>query len=505
MNRVGWISIVAVSCAGLWSPAAQAQPRSENRVALVIGNSAYADAPLLNPSNDAKAVAATLRAQGFTVHELYNAKKSQIEEALVNVARGPQARDGVGLFYYAGHGLQIDWRNYLLPVDANPASAADVPRQAVELQRILDALREAGSRIKIVVLDACRDNPFGASASGKGLAPLDAPHGTLVAYSTAPGNVASDGASTQAHGLYTGHLLKEMREPGSTIESVFKRVRLQVRRDSLGRQVPWESTSLEEDFYFATAEPVGRASQSEREEQFRREKADWDRIKDSTSADDFYAFLQRYPNGSLALLAQDRLDRIQRATIRPQQGRTNWTQPALDELVRDGDRFEYVYKDAASGAIRGVGAQEVRRVSPEEYELRSSGLARHTRLTRSGFTIQDGVGTYDPPYPLAPTGELAIGKSWTARSLRTRANGAKEHVEYVARIAATENVTVPAGTFTAFRIEVKVTEANAEPTNYTFWIAPESPIPIKYILEFRNSAGRRDHIQREVTLIRRQQ
>jgi hypothetical protein len=468
---------------------------------MVVGNSAYARAPLLNPSNDAKAVAAALRDQGFSVIELCDGTKAQMESALAQVSDTLRGRNGVGLLYYAGHGLQLDWRNYLLPVDGDPATAADVPKQAIDLQLVMDSLKRAATRINIIVLDACRDNPFERSATGRGLAPLDAPHGSFVAYSTAPGNVASDGDPKQGHGLYTRYFLKEIREPGATIESVFKRVRLQVRRESASRQVPWESTSLEEDFYFASAQPVAVPSAADRDDAFKREKADWDRIKDSTVANDYYDFLQRWPNGSLVLLAQDRLDRIQRAAVQTQAGKTSWTQQPLDKLVRDGDRFHLTYRDG-SGRVTGTGVQEVRRVSDEEYELRSTGAARHTRLTRSGFALQDGFGSYDPPYPSAPIGDLSVGKRWSARSIKTRPDGKRVDVEHVSRIAGFETITIRAGTFDTFRIETTMFEAGTQPTDYKFWIAADVPIPIKYVIELGSGSERRA-IHREVTSIER--
>jgi uncharacterized caspase-like protein len=154
------------------------------------------------------------------------------------------------MLYYAGHGLQLDWHNYLIPVGASIKSAPDIGGQAVDVESVIDAFRAAKTRMNILVLDACRDNSFENAASGKGLAPMDAPQGTFIAYATAPGNVALDGNAASGHGLYTQYLLEQIAEPKTRIEDVFKRVRLQVRQQSRGRQIPWESTSLEDDFYF---------------------------------------------------------------------------------------------------------------------------------------------------------------------------------------------------------------------------------------------------------------
>jgi uncharacterized caspase-like protein len=229
-----------------------AQAPLDVRVALIIGNSAYAgNMALTNPANDAKAMADVLKRLGFTVVELRDGNKAQMAAAIAQVSNSLKGKQGVGMLYYAGHGLQLDWRNYMVPVDANLKSAADVPNQTIDLSSVVDIFKAAGNRMNIVVLDACRDNPFGGNtSSAKGLAQLDAPPSTFLAYATAPGNVAEDGDVKSGNGLYTKFLLQELKRPTAKIEDVFKRVRLNVRKQSNGRQIPWESTSLEDDFFF---------------------------------------------------------------------------------------------------------------------------------------------------------------------------------------------------------------------------------------------------------------
>ena len=157
----------------------------------------------------------------------------------------------VGLFYYAGHGIQLGWKNYLLPVDIQVGAIRDVPTQSVEVNALMQGLGKAGNALNVVILDACRDNPFGSleGLDQKGLSQMDAPNQTLLAYATAPGNVAEDGDEATGNGLFTHFLLKELQRPAK-IEDVFKRVRLQVRQKSQGRQIPWDSSSLEDDFAF---------------------------------------------------------------------------------------------------------------------------------------------------------------------------------------------------------------------------------------------------------------
>lgn len=292
----------AVVAFGLLTFSAAAQAPLDIRVALVIGNSAYANAnPLANPANDAKATGDTLRGLGFTVIELRDGQKAQMAEAIARVGAALKGKQGVGMLYYAGHGLQLYWRNYMVPVDAKLDKAADVSAQTIDVNSVIDAFKAAGNRMNILVLDACRDNPFAGTASGKGLAQVDAPPGTILAFATAPGNVADDGDDKSGNGLYTQFLLQELKKPTAKIEDVFKRVRFQVRQKSQGRQIPWESTSLEDDFFFDSAVKVARKPSREQEDAlYQSEKAAWDRIQQSMNASDWYAFLQLFPNGKFS-------------------------------------------------------------------------------------------------------------------------------------------------------------------------------------------------------------
>jgi hypothetical protein len=163
--------------------------------------------------------------------------------------------DSVGLFYYAGHGIQSKGQNFLIPVDAVVRSEAEIDEESVNLAYLLDRLEEAKNPINIVILDACRDNPFARSfrTAARGLAHIDAPTGTLIAFATAPGRTAADG--TGANGVYTEELLRVLDTPGLKVEDVLKRVRAGVTKRTEGRQVPWEASSLIGDFYFTAAAP----------------------------------------------------------------------------------------------------------------------------------------------------------------------------------------------------------------------------------------------------------
>jgi hypothetical protein len=226
---------------------AAGQGRAEPRLALVIGNGAYREAPLRNPVRDARAMAQALRDVGFTVIAHENVSKRTLETAVLEFGRRLTG-GGVGLFYYAGHGLQVRGRNLLVPVDAEIDFEAAARVQAVDVDLVLEQMAEAKNRVNVVILDACRNNPFERrlrGAAARGLAPIDAARGTLIAYATAPGSVAADGEG--ANGLYTEELLKAMRVPGLPVEEVFKRVRVGVTERSQGAQTPWESSSLTGD------------------------------------------------------------------------------------------------------------------------------------------------------------------------------------------------------------------------------------------------------------------
>lgn len=253
--------ILAVAGSGLVQAASQdrtigrkSKKPAEPRHALVIGNSAYDSAPLKNPVNDAEAMARTLREVGFKVIKKTNLDQRRMKRAINDFGRKIRA-GGVALFYFAGHGMQVDGRNYLIPVKAVVEAEEDVELEAVDAGRVMAKMEAAGTRVNLVILDACRNNPFARSfrSANQGLAHMDAPSGTLIAYATAPGSVASDGSGE--NGLYTQELIRQLRVPNRPVEEVFKRVRAQVMKLSGERQTPWESSSLVGNFYFGGKEP----------------------------------------------------------------------------------------------------------------------------------------------------------------------------------------------------------------------------------------------------------
>lgn len=219
------------------------------RQALVIGNAAYAGKPLANPVNDARDVAAALGRLGFKTSVLINADRRAMIQAIQEFGRN--ARDTVAVFYFAGHGVQVRGENFLIPVGANIRSEADVEHEAISAGRVLGTLDEAQNRLNIVVLDACRDNPYGRGfrSDSRGLASISAPKGTIIAYATAPGDVAQDGSGRNSP--YTSAVLRNLATPGQSIEFFFKEVGRDVDRATGGRQRPWIASDFLGDFSFA--------------------------------------------------------------------------------------------------------------------------------------------------------------------------------------------------------------------------------------------------------------
>ncbi len=491
-----WAGIFAALLA--WSAAAQAP--NDVRVALVIGNSAYSGrAALVNPANDASAMSATLKTLGFTVFEVKDASHAQMRDAIAQVQAGLKGKQGIGMLYYAGHGLQVDFRNYMVPVDARLTSASDIFSQTVDVGSVVEAFKAAGNRMNIVVLDACRDNPFAAGASAKGLAPLDAPSGTFLAYATAPGNVAEDGDAAAGNGLYTGYLVKELQRPAVQIEDVFKRVRLQVRQKSQGRQLPWESTSLEEEFVFndgraaaaqggapAPAPAAGtprKSAERPAEAALAEEKADWDRIAKSRNPDDFYEFLKKHPSGAISELADATLERLSASKITKVANKEGVLQVHASKRFQLGDRYRYSIKDGYTNAVQFA--------SPHVTELNDDTVrVGQSLLTREGAVISNPFfKVTDPPRQDLPAGDYAVGKKWSYVSTQTNLDGRQVRASGEVKIVALEDVTVPAGTFKAYRLEHLAFHSNGTRSKLITWMRPEWGLAIKMIREIRHPSG----------------
>jgi len=248
------ITLILVFLIHFCSGATKAQGYSK-KLALVIGNAAYQHGgELKNPVNDARTMAETLLQLGFEVMLHENVSQNQMKQAINGYGIKLRGYD-VGLFYYAGHGIQHKGANYMIPVEADLQAAEQIEFDCVAADRVLAYMDAASTKVNLIIMDACRNNPFERSwhrsGAGNGLAMMDAPKGTLIAYATAPGKVAADGEGS--NGLYTSALLKYLKDPDLNVEQIFKKVRTEVAEKSFGAQVPWETTSLTgEDFFFAS-------------------------------------------------------------------------------------------------------------------------------------------------------------------------------------------------------------------------------------------------------------
>ena len=303
-------SIAAFAFLAFLAPVAAA----DARVALLIGNNAYPSAPLRNAVNDSRDLGAALRELGFKTIVKENTSRAEMIAALQEFGK---ALDGAeaALFFYAGHAMQFKDRNYLIPIDAVMGSEDDVTFFSVEVAQVFDRMERARTRFNFVILDACRDNPFRDTfkVSATGLAQMSGPSGTLIAYATAPGATAADGFGR--NGIYTGHILQNIRVPDMPVEVLFRKVREGVERDTRRLQTPWELSSIKGDFVFnatgraaAAGAPAGGGPSADVAAQL--ELQFWKSVQDSIRADDVQAYLDKYPNGVFAGLARNRVDAL---------------------------------------------------------------------------------------------------------------------------------------------------------------------------------------------------
>ncbi|MCG6204560.1 caspase family protein [Rhodopseudomonas sp. HC1] len=298
---------------------------AESRVALVVGQSAYRAVPALpNPANDAKAVEKLLGEAGFEVTAANDLTQTELRQMVGDfaakiAAKGP---DTVALMFYAGHGIQVDGENYLIPVDIDPKRETDIPLQAVRLDDVLNTLTSVPTRSRIIMLDACRNNPFPEirKTTGQGLALVDTKTGspgTFVSFSTSPGAEAEDGGG--ANSPYTTALLEAGRKSGLQIEDTFKRVRLAVNKATEGRQTPWDSSSLIDDFrFFGASEAAAQPEKKRTVEEWRSllkgkkvEEAN-ELIVSDGSVDAYEAFVSLFAEPPLGTQAKRWLDRHRR-------------------------------------------------------------------------------------------------------------------------------------------------------------------------------------------------
>lgn len=486
-TRRTFIQRLAVLPSALSLGSSWATSSDPSRQALVIGNSSYRESPLLNPVNDARAMSGLLEQAGFGVATHLDAARSDMLAAIDRFGAAVRKSDTrLVVFYYAGHGVQLDWRNYLLPVDAQAQTTAQLRESCIDLNALIGQFGKARDKTFVIILDACRNNPFGSSyqPEQKGLSQFDAPVGSLLAYATSPGNVASDGSGQ--NGLYTENLVRELSVQGARIEDALKRVRLNVRLTSGGAQIPWETTSLESDVYIV-GEGKKKLSEAEQERQLEADLAAWGRIKTSEQVDDWVAYLRQFPNGRFAEIAQSRLSRllahqenkaqIASAAVAPAAVAT--PTPAQVIELGAGLPVPQMLQTSANpysagryplGRKYSVGDTVTYRVSDLLTDVEAQ--PRILRVTRidtekdvveinQGSMIVDmmgnpmrtpGGGDSDVPQQLF-SAELQLGKAWRA-GWKQNGRWGPESISMDLKIAAFEKVRVPAGEFEAFRIDI---------------------------------------------------
>ena len=364
------------------------------RIALVIGNSEYEHTPLRNPLNDAAFMVKTLEDVGFEVMDFANLDRRELNRAFLRFGdRIKEAgSDTVSLVYYAGHGAQVNGENYLIPVKSLIEDERDVDIEGVRASSLLRILGKANAALNIVILDACRNNPFKTSSrsSQRGLARMDAPTGTLLAYSTAPGQIAEDGSGENS--VYTKALSLAIRIPGAKVEEEFKRVRIEVMTRTLDEQVPWESSSLTGNFYFsggATQVPAAAATVTQPALAIDKEAMFWQSIQGSEDADDYQAYLEQFPNGTFASLARVKVRKLQSTksavvapVVEPQPAKSPTGVAASETQI--AALPEPTTPDEAIEAIEAIDKTELEQVPAEQtsvtaFDGKWKGRYRNTR------------------------------------------------------------------------------------------------------------------------------
>ncbi len=269
------------------------------RYALVIGNSNYGQeiGNLKNPVNDAQDMSALLKKKGFTVSLLTNATQREMKASITQFTKQLVEKGSMGLFFFAGHGIEVDGHNFLIPIGANIKGESDVPYEAFDSGRVMGGMEASGNNLNLIILDACRNNPYARSfrSASKGLARIGPPKGSLILYATSPGDVAADGSGR--NGLFTQHLLKAIEQSHEPVEKVFKITANKVFNESGKKQLPWQSGVILGDFYFSRSQlkkvPVVANN---------NENIFWASIQGETQPSYFRSYLKRYPEGNYAAL-----------------------------------------------------------------------------------------------------------------------------------------------------------------------------------------------------------
>ena len=388
------LAVLAVALAFVLAPSALT---AEERIALIIGNANYASSPLKNPRNDAELMAGTLKAVGFKVTTLIDADQKAMKRAMIAFGRKLRVvGNSVGLFYYAGHGVQVEGENFLIPIGADIADETEVGVEGVSVNDFLRTMERAASRINIAIFDACRNNPYARSfrSGTRGLARVDAPTGTIIGYATAPGQVALDGKT--GNSPYTAALAAAIATPGLTVEEVFKSARRKVLSQTRRKQTPWESSSLTGDFFFKTG-GSGEGGDSAPETasgdgQRLAELSYWDSVKDSGDAKALQSYLQRFPDGIFVDLAKLKLEGLEperKIAVLPKATGDPADPTDAEALFRRALTY-----DAGEGVIRN-------KAEAARLYRKAAGLGHTGAMTNLGAMYEFGEGVVRNPQEAA--------------------------------------------------------------------------------------------------------
>ena len=381
--------------------------QSGDRIALVIGNGRYQTVSTLdNPVNDATDISAALKTLGFEVITGTDTNLVQMRRLIRQFGERLERQKGVGLFYYAGHGVEVRGRNYLVPVDADISREVETEDYAIDVNTILRQMDNANNGFNIVILDACRNNPFsrGWNRSGDsgGLANVNAPTGTYIAFAAAPGSTASDGKGTR-NGVFTGALLKNLKRPNLKLEEVFKATRDEVMKLTVRKQVPWDSSSVQGDFYFALSPKSSTPDPAKTEPSIIEtisakdsaaiEREAWGYIRNSTDPREYRDFLKEFPSGANAANAKVKLEQTVWETVKDS---------------KDKSRIQSYLTEFPTGASAPLARIRLRQLDTSASPPATVPASNSSGTAAAGTVRKNSIGmelVYIPP------GEFMMGSS----------------------------------------------------------------------------------------------
>lgn len=439
-----------------WLPR-QAMAADEHRIALVIGNASYLTKPLVNPVRDATLMASTLEQLGFEVIQRHNVKDREQFLSIAQEFLYRVRKDSVAFVYYAGHAVQLQGRNFLLPTEKQIRSEEEAESLAYDVGHLFAKLESRQNQVNVVVLDACRDNPLpkAVRSAGQGLAITMSPSGSLIAYSTAPNQTADDGGAP-GNSLYTRALAEEMTTPGIQIESVFKRVAARVARETRDRQRPWYHTSLTGD-------------------------------------------LVLNQNGASVVLGKP--DGGRSRARRSMDGDDDWQAgriPAPKWSV--GDRWEYLSGIGSAKENARPVTEEVIVAEGGQYQISSTTPTYLVQLDSKRQVIgylTNGMGeqrhAFNEPMPFMPF-PLPEDDAWSAqRTEHTegRESQSSNSVSLTARSKGWEQIEVSAGVFRVLRVDYTLRTEGQQPVRVTYWYSPEVRNVVKEVRRVLQAGFRR--------------